>query len=160
MEKKIDWKEFKFLIESEIKGSECIVVNQYLGSMLYLDFGILREQESSILKRKYFSGESIISIRGCYWDFWKNDDMILSSDNIDAQNKFLIIDSLLKKKFNTIENDLNSNTIVFKFYEGYSIDIDISNKWDIDGNAAEFRSKAGYLINISRFGDLTIEDEC
>ncbi len=162
--KKAPWSEkvmsdqaMRLSILESIREKKCWHVENYLGSMLHMDFGN-RISLPSARGNNIIQGEAILGIRDCFWSLSVSKEIIINSDSIDEINAQGVMSILVGK--NLIDIDRGSDlTVDFIFSDDIFLSVDTTNKYNASDDIVEFIAPDGKIYSIQSNGASILQDE-
>ncbi len=128
-------------------GVKCDKAGKYIGSMLYFDF---LTSKYYIYYRNRKSPAFVISIRDVFWEIYIEDNLRLSSEEVDQDSFSEMTPEIESRRFRKVI--FSERAIVdFQFERDFSLKIDLTNRWGEVDRIVEVRA-AGEILSISPKG--------
>ena len=132
---------------------------KYLGSMLTLDFGDQLDVKTSD-STAVAEGVLMIGIRNVLWIAFDNGRVISNADDVDNATFARDLERRpMGASLCAVESTANSPWIVFRFDNGFSLQVDTANTWKTESDLLELTLPDGRIIVLDEDGALEVLDE-
>lgn len=152
--RRVSLDDLNLAIKKFFSDRPCTKFGHYLGSMLYLDFG--GEIVTSTSKgESIVSGECVISVFDCHWEFFGADGLVIDSDDFSAQEALLMRDLM---RGAICKGVLQSKRFVdIAFSNECVLRIETPNKYMGEGNILTFTLRNGVVVGLTSRGYFILE---
>jgi hypothetical protein len=152
---RIDFSSLRQTVLADLSGQGCWNVTKCLGSMLVLDFG--RRIKIPLARGGLIeAGEMTISVADCYWQFLRNEHMVVDSDHLSEDTFRTLLQLLARQKISSLNK--TGQGIRIAFSNDLEIFVDCSNKYDAQDAILTFTLHQGRIYEIAPLGDSFLSD--